>query len=126
MFAEFSPQVRAFIVSRRVGRLATADANGAPHVVPVCYANDGHHIYSALDRKPKRVEARRLKRVRNILANPDVALVVDDYSDDWRKLAYVLIQGQAVVLEPGEEQRRAEDMLRALHAGNPAVQEMRS
>lgn len=98
--------------SRRVGRLATADASGAPHAIPICYAFDGTSIYSALDLKPKRVEGRRLKRVRNISENPQVALVIDEYSEDWNELAYVLIQGRAEILNNGDEQARAETMLR--------------
>ena len=106
------PKVSEFISRHRVGRLATADASGSPHVIPVCYAFDGEHIYSALDLKPKRVSGHMLKRVRNITENPNVALVIDDYSEDWSGLAYVLVQGRAVVLEDGDEQRQAEAMLR--------------
>ena len=95
-----------------MARLATADAHGSPHVVPVCYAFDGRHIYSAIDLKPKRVSARRLKRVRNILANPRVAFVVDEYGEDWSALAYVLIRGKGEILEDGDEQIRAEALLR--------------
>ena len=95
-----------------MARLATADAHGSPHVVPVCYAFDGRHIYSAIDLKPKRVSARRLKRVRNIVANPRVAFVVDEYGEDWSTLAYVLIRGVAEILEDGDEQSRAETLLR--------------
>ena len=106
------PAVEAFIASRRVGHLATADADGTPHVIPVCYAYDRGLVYSALDLKPKRVPSRELKRVRNIRANPRVALVVDDYSEEWDALAYVLIQGQATILESGAERDRAETLLR--------------
>ena len=95
-----------------MARLATADAKGTPHVIPICYAFDGRHIYSALDLKPKRVAALQLKRVRNIATNPRVALVIDDYSEDWSSLAYVLVQGEAQMLESGEERARAESMLR--------------
>ena len=56
--------------------------------------------------------SRRLKRVLNIMANPNVALVIDDYSEDWSALAYVLIQGVAEILETGDEQRQAEALLR--------------
>ena len=105
-------QAEKFIGAHRVAHMATADAAGAPHVVPICYVFDGSRIYSALDLKPKRVEARRLKRVRNIAANPQVSLVIDDYSEDWSALAYVLIQGAAEVLEDGGERDRAEEMLR--------------
>lgn len=105
-------KVEKFIDSRRVGRLATADALGSPHAIPICYAFDGVCVYSALDLKSKRVEGRQLKRVRNIIENPQVALVVDDYSEDWSQLAYVLIQGTAAILQDGEEQARAESILR--------------
>jgi PPOX class probable F420-dependent enzyme len=108
----FDPSVAAFIAAHRVARLATADARGAPHVVPVCYACDGSRIYSAIDLKPKRAGATVLKRVRNILQNPLVALVIDDYGEDWRTLAYVLIQGRAEVLEHGCARQRAECLLR--------------
>ena len=81
-------------------------------MVPVCYAFDGRRIYTAIDLKPKRVSARRLKRVRNIVANPRVAFVVDEYSEDWSTLAYFLIRGVAEILEDGDEQSRAETMLR--------------
>lgn len=105
-------QARKFIAGHRVARLATSDAAGAPHAVPICYAFDGSRIYSALDLKPKQVKGRRLKRVRNIEANPRVSLVIDDYSEDWSALAYVLVQGAAEVLEDGAERDRAEEMLR--------------
>ncbi len=95
-----------------MAHMATADAGGAPHAVPICYAFDGLHLYSVIDLKPKRVAARGLKRVRNILANSRVAIVIDDYDEEWEKLAYVLIQGPAEVLEGGEEQRRAVTLLR--------------
>ena len=110
--APIDPGTAAFIASHRVARLATAGADGGPHVIPICYAFDGRHIYSALDLKPKRVAWRRLKRVRNLLANPQIALVIDDYSEDWDTLAYVLVQGVAEILERGEERDRAEAMLR--------------
>jgi PPOX class probable F420-dependent enzyme len=98
----FTEQQLAFIRQQRVGRLATADAAGQPHVIPVCYACDGQAVYIALDAKPKTVAARQLKRVRNVLDNPRVALVIDHYSEDWRELAYVLIRGTARLLDPGD------------------------
>ncbi len=85
----------------RVARLATADAQGRPHVVPICFVFDGRTIYSAIDTKPKRVTPHRLRRVRNVRANPHVALVVDEYQEDWRRLWYVLVLGVAVTLGPG-------------------------
>ena len=103
---------KQFIESHRVGRLATADADGAPHAIPICYAFDGECIYSAIDLKPKKANGRELKRVRNIRENPSVALIIDDYAEDWSQLAYVLVQGMAEVLRDGDEQTRAENLLR--------------
>lgn len=96
-----SPRETAFLVRRRVARLATADASGAPHNVPVCFACDGSDLYIALDEKPKDVPVARLKRVRNILENPNVALVADRYAEDWSLLAFVLVRGKAELLEVG-------------------------
>ncbi|HEX6287976.1 MAG TPA: TIGR03668 family PPOX class F420-dependent oxidoreductase [Herpetosiphonaceae bacterium] len=107
-------QQLAFILAQRVGRLATVDAVGDPHVIPVCYACDGHSLYIALDAKPKRVAPQQLRRVRNILDHPQVALVVDRYSDDWSVLAYVLIRGAASLLAvDSPEHRSAVELLRA-------------
>lgn len=97
----FSPNQLAFLHAQRAGRLATATSDGTPHVIPVCYACDGASLYIALDAKPKRVAPERLRRIRNILENPQVALVIDRYSDDWSQLAYLLIQGTAALVRPG-------------------------
>jgi PPOX class probable F420-dependent enzyme len=97
----------------RVARLATLDESGYPHLVPVCYATDGRAYYSALDAKPKRVPPSRLRRVRNIRANPRVALLFDHYEEDWRRLSYVMVQGQAEVLTAGPEWQAARALLTA-------------
>lgn len=97
-----TPAAAAFLASRRVGRLATADAAGQPHVVPICYVFDGVTLSLVLDEKPKRAPAAALRRVRNILANPRVAVVVDDYAEDWSRLAFVLVRGRARLVAPGE------------------------
>src|SRR6187549_1982884 len=99
---QFTPDQLAFLQAQRAGRLATATSDGAPHVIPVCYACDGASLYIALDAKPKRVAPERLRRIRNILENPRVALVIDRYSDDWSELAYLLIQGIAALVRPGD------------------------
>ena len=81
-------------------------------MIPICYAFEGSYIYSALDLKPKTVASRRLKRVKNVMANPRVALVIDDYSEDWNVLAYVLVHGVAAVVEDVEDQAYAQHLLR--------------
>ena len=100
----FSLPEFTFLQNQRIGHLATADSTGQPHVIPVCYASDGTTIYIALDTKPKRVAPTQLRRIRNILANPQVSLVVDHYSENWAKLAYVLVRGTALLLPPPNEQ----------------------
>src|SRR5438876_8827465 len=89
-----------FVAAQRVARLATAGAEGNPHVIPVCYAFDGKRFYTPLDEKPKRVTEHKLRRVRNIEVRPEVALVIDHYEDDWLRLGYILIQGKADLLPP--------------------------
>ena len=95
-----------------VARLATADGSGAPHVIPVCYAFDGRFLFSVLDQKPKSTELIRLRRVRNIQANPQVSLVVDHYEEDWSRLGYILVLGKAELLLEGEEHDGAVRLLR--------------
>ncbi|HEX2740813.1 MAG TPA: TIGR03668 family PPOX class F420-dependent oxidoreductase, partial [Rubrobacter sp.] len=90
----------AFLVRQRVARLATADSSGKPHAVPVCFAIAPPSVYIALDEKPKDVPAIRLKRVRNIIENPDVVLVADRYAEDWSLLAFVMVRGRAELLDP--------------------------
>ncbi|SRR5439155_19849527 len=115
----FSADQVRFTESQRVAHLATADANGRPHVVPVCFAYLNRRIYIAIDEKPKR--SLRLKRLRNIEANPQVAIVLDRYDEDWSRLAWVLVQGTAVVLDSGPEHARA---LAALREKYPQYLEM--
>lgn len=96
-----TPRQQRFLEKGRVGRLATTSPAGLPHVVPVCYALDGPAVWIALDEKPKTVEPRRLARVRNIMANPHAALVVDHYDhSDWSRLGWVMVRGAATLVEP--------------------------
>jgi PPOX class probable F420-dependent enzyme len=104
---------RGFVEAQRVGRLATADAAGAPHVVPVCFAVLESTLYVTIDAKPKRVAGGSLKRLRNIAANPSVAFVADRYAEDWQHLGWVMLRGRADILDAGEEHDRAQDALRA-------------
>ncbi len=105
---------RRFLESRRVADLATADAGGAPHVVPVCFALDQAEVYITIDEKPKRAAAGALKRLRNIAENPSVALVADRYDDDdWSRLGWVMLRGRADIILGGAEHAKAQRLLRA-------------
>ena len=105
-------KAKAFIRSARVAHLATADREGRPHVIPICFAFDGEELYSPIDEKPKKRLPLLLKRIKNIRENPHVSVVVDRYDDDWRRLAYVLITGRAKVLVKGQRHHRAVLLLR--------------
>jgi PPOX class probable F420-dependent enzyme len=102
---------RNFCERGRVARLATADANGMPHLVPVCYAVIADSLYISIDEKPKRTDI-PLKRLRNIMENPEVAVTVDRWDEDWRRLAWVMLRGRAEILNDGEEHDRAQTRLR--------------
>ncbi|HZY65636.1 MAG TPA: TIGR03668 family PPOX class F420-dependent oxidoreductase [Rubrobacteraceae bacterium] len=102
-----TPDEAAFLVRQRVARLATADREGEPHAIPVCFAYTPEAIYIALDEKPKDVPPTRLRRVRNILENPRVALIVDRYSEDWSLLAFVMVRGWAELIEQDAEEHSA-------------------
>ena len=106
-----SGPIRKLIKDDRVARLATLDPRGRPHIVPVCFAYDGKVLYSAVDRKPKRVSPERLVRLKNIRAASRVALLIDQYDEDWTRLWYVLIRGKATLIPNSAPQERA----RAIH-----------
>ena len=114
--SQISPEEAVAIQAERVARLATAGAQGPPHLIPICFTYNGEHFYSVLDQKPKRTGLTDLKRVRNILSNPGVALVLDHYEEDWARLWYVLVRGTARLIyhggQDGEEQQRAIALLR--------------
>jgi PPOX class probable F420-dependent enzyme len=104
-------EARERFARARVARLATAGADGRPHLVPVVFAVAGHTVYSAVDAKPKRTQ--RLRRLANVTANPQVALLADHYSDDWDALWWVRADGRGRVLSPeAAEARRAVGLLR--------------
>ena len=102
---------RRRFASADVARLATVRADGSPHLVPIVFAVDGDLIYSVVDAKPK--AATRLLRLRNIVREPRVTLLVDDYDPDWRRLWWVRADGTAQVFEDGEVRERAIELLGA-------------
>lgn len=114
-------EAASFLDAHRVARLATADATGAPHVVPVCFARLDGRLYFIADDKPKRRGPRALKRLANIAANPRVALVVDDYDEDWCRLAFLLLHCAAHLVVDDREYDRG---LAALRARYPQYRNM--
>ncbi|MEU9209880.1 TIGR03668 family PPOX class F420-dependent oxidoreductase [Streptomyces sp. NPDC048415] len=91
-------EARGRFLAARVARLATVDAEGRPHLVPVVFAGHGDGIVTAVDHKPKR--SLRLRRLRNIAGHPAVCLIVDAYDEDWDRLWWVRADGEARILPP--------------------------
>jgi PPOX class probable F420-dependent enzyme len=106
------PFASSLIRSARIAHLATADVNGSPHVIPICFVFDGKYFYSPIDEKPKRTAPQKLKRLRNIAENPRATLVIDRYDEDWSKLGYVLVFGKARILSSGAKHGKAVQLLR--------------
>ena len=102
-----------WLARQRVARLATADARSRPHVIPVCFAVSGNRgsVYITIDEKPKQEGGRPLKRLRNLVENPQAALVADCYDEDWTQLGWVMVRGRADILASGAEHDGAQIVL---------------
>ncbi len=115
------PRVSDFLAGARLGHLATVDASGAPHNIPLCFWFDGARFYFVIDEKPKQRTGLELKRMRNIAADPRVALLIDHYEEAWTFLAYVLVHGRAQVVDDPNEYLLA---LRKLREKYPPYRQM--
>jgi PPOX class probable F420-dependent enzyme len=100
-FVMNAERMRLLVAEARVARLATLTPDGRLHLVPISFVLDRDTLYSAVDDKPKR--SRRLQRLANVRANPDVAVLVDHYDEDWSRLWWVRLRGRGRVLEHGSE-----------------------
>lgn len=97
-----------------MAHLATSDQYARPHVVPIVFVYEHPHLYTPIDRKPKRTgDWRRLRRVQNVVTNGRASVVIDEWDEDWTKLRYVLLEGTAEVIEGGDERDRAIRLLDA-------------
>ena len=110
--------MRRRVAAARVARLASVDPAGRLHVVPICFALDGETLVSAVDAKPK--ASTRPQRLVNVRASPEVALLVDEYDEDWSRLWWVRLRGRARVVE---EEPEREDALALLAAKYPQYQD---
>ena len=117
-------EARARFATGRVARLATADAAGRPHLVPIVFALVEETVYSAVDAKPKRSTS--LRRLDNVRENPRVALLIDHYDDtDWDALWWARADGRGRVLDAAEpEARRAVALLSERYPQQRAVGEV--
>ena len=102
-----------------VARLATIGRDGRPHIVPITFAMGDDELYFAVDHKPKRTV--NLQRLRNIEANPAVSVLVDHYENDWSKLWWVRMDGQARIVDAGERRDQAIGLLCARYEQSRSV-----
>jgi PPOX class probable F420-dependent enzyme len=107
-------QMRSRFASASVARLSTVGADGRPHIVPVCFVLDEQTLYFAVDSKPKRTT--NLQRLRNIAANAAVSILVDHYEDDWSRLWWVRVDGDARVVTDEAEAHKAVKLLAARYS----------
>lgn len=88
---------RSFVDTARVARVATVDAAGIPHNVPICPLLDGETIYFATETESK--------KARNLAAHSMVAITFDDYTEAWEHLRGIMIVGESFVVKPAEFRR---------------------
>lgn len=103
----------------RTGVLATVSPTGWPQAVPVCYVVYDDKVVSPIDEKPK--SGRPLGRLRNIVHEPRVSLLVDCWDEEWHQLAWVRVEGRTEVVARGEQMPEA---LAALRAKYPQYRQM--
>ncbi len=102
-----------YLHNARVARLATVNPDGTAHVVPIVFANDHKRIYFVIDKKPK---GPRLRRVFNIERTKKATILVDKFSEDWKKLSFAIIYCDARTLSPGKDLREKMKAARLLKA----------
>jgi PPOX class probable F420-dependent enzyme len=103
-------ECRSAFDAARVARLATVDAAGRPHLVPITFVARGTCVYFGVDAKPK--SSANLRRLRNIAQNPQVSVLVDEYDEDWAQLWWARADGLARVLTDSADEDRIRDLLR--------------
>jgi len=99
MSLKLNQKILTLIKGAKVARLATVDQKSHPYVVPVVFVFHENSFFIPLDEKVKAVNARKLKRVKNIEKNPNVTLLIDKYQNDWKKLFFLMIHGKARVID---------------------------
>ena len=102
MRSRLSEAEASFVRWERVGRFATVDEDGTPHVVPVCPVLDGDALVFASDPNAK---------IRHLRADPRCAIVFDDYVEDWNLNRQVQVRGSATLVADGPEWERAKALL---------------
>ena len=101
--SKLSGAAAELVARERVCRIATANAEGLPHLVPVCHVVAGGKLYVG--------SGDDAAKVRNLKANPKITVTVDLYSDYWAEIKGVMVQGTAKLIERGPAFQRAKRKL---------------
>jgi PPOX class probable F420-dependent enzyme len=107
--------LKTIVDKAKVARLATVDSECKPHLIPVVFVIDNGCYFIPIDEKAKRSKPENLKRVKNIQQNPNVALLIDEYNEDWRKLYFIMIQGKASIIGDKESDKNELALLEKAH-----------
>jgi PPOX class probable F420-dependent enzyme len=86
-------QRAAFLAEPLLARLATATADGQPHVVPVWFLWDGERIWIS--------SYSSTRKIRELRANPRCSVVID-VPEPRHGLTAVLVEGDAQLHSAGE------------------------
>jgi PPOX class probable F420-dependent enzyme len=111
----FGRKLRQYLKKARVARLATVNKDGTIHLVPIVFASDSSCIYFANDRKPKKTT--RLRRLANISRYPNVTVLFDSYSEDWKELSFVMVYARArLLIRNSTRKKKAVKLLKAKYS----------
>ena len=91
-------RIKEIVEKARVARLATVDSECKPHLIPVVFVFDNNCYFIPIDEKHKRSTPEKLRRTKNIRQNSNVVLLIDEYNEDWTKLYFIAIQGNAIII----------------------------
>jgi nitroimidazol reductase NimA-like FMN-containing flavoprotein (pyridoxamine 5'-phosphate oxidase superfamily) len=96
-----------------IARLATADLNNQPHVVPVWFGWDGEYLWIS--------SFSNTRKVKDLQQNPKVSVAIDVSGDDGKTQA-VIMEGQAeLVVEPRDFLRKQFQWIYTLYLGEEGV-----
>ena len=110
--SELPERIRGLFDTVRRGVMTTLDPDGSPHAVPVVFALVGNEIVSPIDHKPKSGVV--MRRVKNLGRDDRVTLLIDEYDEDWTRLAWLMVRGRATVDDDPDDA-----VMRALNARYP-------
>ena len=99
----FTRSEAEFVANARACSLATTYPDGRPHVVPVSTVLDLDRLVFATETDTQ--------KVRNIEADPNVALAYDEYHEDWTQLRQVIVHGEGYFVDSGFEFERDRALL---------------